>query len=201
MFFEFCNGDTLRMIDESRHAPTVDERFENALRNAAMAWRHAVDGRFRRLGVTRRCWMTIVAAMQARSPLSQSNLADALEISSASVVKTIDCMVKNGLAKRESSVSNRRLKRIVVTDAGAHLYSFLQDEAAAIRRRMLGTVEIEKLVQLTEFLEKLQEACGQRNPAIGNAASSDVQSTPRASSRSSRGPGRFMQPLGDDPSA
>jgi MarR family transcriptional regulator, transcriptional regulator for hemolysin len=201
MFFEFSNGDSLRMIDESRRAPTVDERFENALRNTAMAWRHAVDRRLRRLGVSRLCWMTIGAAMQARSPLSQSNLADALAISRASMVKTIDCMVKNGLAKRETSASDRRLKRIVVTDAGAHLYSLLKDEAAAVRRRMLGIVEIEKLVQLTEFLERVQEASGHRNPAMGNAASSDVQSTPPTSSHSSRGPWRFMQPLGDDPSA
>jgi MarR family transcriptional regulator, transcriptional regulator for hemolysin len=192
----------------------VDERFESALRNTAMAWRQAVDRRLRRLGVSRLCWMTIAAAMQARSPLSQSNLADALAISRASMVKTIDCMVKNGLAKRESSASDRRLKRVVVTDAGAHVYSLLKDEVAAVRRRMLGIVEIEKLVQLTEFLEKLQGACEHRNPDMGNAASSDVQSTPPTSShppkllaerilppKSSRGHWGFMRPLGDDPFA
>jgi MarR family transcriptional regulator, transcriptional regulator for hemolysin len=200
MFFEFSNGDSLRMIDESRRAPAVDERFENALGNTTMALRHAVDRRLRRLGVSRLCWMAIAAAMQARSPLSQSNLADVLAISRASMVKTIECMVKNGLAKRESSASDKRLKRIVVTDAGAHLYSHLMDKMAAVRRRLLGIAEIQKIVQLTEFLEKLQETCGHRNPAMGNAASSDIQSTPPTSSHSSRGPWRFMQPFGDDPS-
>jgi len=37
MFFEFSNGDSLRMIDESSRAPIVDE--------------------------SRLCWMTIAAAM------------------------------------------------------------------------------------------------------------------------------------------
>jgi hypothetical protein len=50
-----------------------------------------------------------------------------------------------------------RLKQIVVTDAGVHLYSLLREEVAAIRRRMLATAELDKLVRLTEFLEKLQE--------------------------------------------
>ena len=145
------------MIDESCLAFDLEERFENALRKTATAWRQAVDHRLRRLGVSRVYWMTIAAAMQARAPLSQSNLADALAMSPTSMVQTIDCMVKDGLVKRESSASDRRLRRIVVTDAGAHLYSLLKDEVAAIRRQMLAMVEMEKLVHLTELLEKLHE--------------------------------------------
>ncbi|HXC09241.1 MAG TPA: MarR family transcriptional regulator [Steroidobacteraceae bacterium] len=156
MFFEFTRGNSFRVIDESGLAFDLDERFENALRNTAMAWRQAVDRRLRRLGVTRAGWMTIAAAMQARSPLSQSTLADGLAISRASMVKIIDCLAKNGLVKRESTASDRRLRRVVVTEAGAHLYLLLKDEVAAVRRQMLAIVELEKLVHLTELLEKLQ---------------------------------------------
>jgi DNA-binding MarR family transcriptional regulator len=67
-----------------------------------------------------------------------------LAISRASIVHTIDRLVKDGLVKRETSASDRRLKRIVVTDVGMHLY-------------VLAIVELEKLVQLTELLETLQE--------------------------------------------
>ena len=158
MFFEFSGGNLVRMIDEPRHAQDLEERFENALRNTAMAWRQAVDHRLRRLGVSRVSWMAIAATMQARSPLSQSILADTLGMSHASMVQTIDCLVKDGLVKRESSASDRRVKRIVVTDAGAHLYSLLKNEVAAVRRQMLAIVELDKLVHLTEFLEKLQES-------------------------------------------
>jgi MarR family transcriptional regulator for hemolysin len=168
MFFEFNAGNSLRMNDASRQALVVDERFEKALRDAAMAWRLAVDRRLRRLGVSRLCWMTIAAAMQARSPLSQSDLSDALAISRASMVQTIDCLVKKGLARRESSGSDRRVKRVVVTDAGARLYELLKDEVAAIRRRILGVVEVEKLIQLTELLEKLQQPL---RPSSGRALS------------------------------
>jgi DNA-binding MarR family transcriptional regulator len=166
MFFEFTRGYSHRMIDESRHAFDLDERFENALRNIATAWRQALDRRLRRLGMNQVGWMTIAAATQARSPLSQSALADTLAVSPASMVHTIDCLVRNGLVKRESSAADRRLKQIVVTAAGAHLYSLLRDEVAAIRRRMLAAVELDKLVHLTEFLEKLQEPL---RPSAGSA--------------------------------
>ena len=178
MFFEFTRGTALRMIDESRHAFDLDERFENALRNTATAWRQAVDRRLRRLGVNRVSWMTIAAAKQARSPLSQSDLAAAVAVSRASMVHTIDRLVKDGLVKRESSASDRRLRRIVVTEAGAHLYSLLKDEVAALRRQMLAIVELEKLVRLTELLETLQEPL---RPASGGSlsVSSTVNREPR----------------------
>jgi MarR family transcriptional regulator for hemolysin len=157
MFFEFTRGNFPRTIEETRHAQDLDERFENALRNTAIAWRRAVDRRLRRLGVSRAGWMTIAVATQAGSPLSQSMLADTLAISRASMVKTIDRLVKDGLVMRVPSASDRRLKRIVVTDAGAHLYFLAKDEVAAVRRQMLAIVEREKIVHLTELLEQLQE--------------------------------------------
>jgi MarR family transcriptional regulator for hemolysin len=133
----------------------IDVRDNEFVHRGATLFR--LDRRLRRLGVSRVGWLTIAAAMQARSPLSQSILADGLAVSRASMVLTIDRLVKNGLVKRESSASDRRLKRVVVTEAGAHLYSLLRDEVAAVRRQVLDVVELEKLVHLTELLEKLQE--------------------------------------------
>ena len=153
MFFEFFGDNVLRM--KPSQASDLDERFEKALRNTVMVWRQAVDRRLRRLGVSRVSWMTIAAATQARSPLSQSMLADTLAISPASLVQTIDRLVKDGLVKRESSTSDRRRKCIVVTDAGTHLCSLINDEVAALRRQLLVGIELVKLVQLTELLEKL----------------------------------------------
>ena len=156
MYFEFARDNSLRMTAEPPQASDLHERFECALRNSAMTWRQAVERRLRRLGVSRVCWMTIAAASQSSTPLSQANLADMLAISRASMVRTIDRLVKDGLVKRESPASDRRLKRIVVTDAGMHLYFLVRDEMAAARREMLAIVDLEKLVHLTELLETLQ---------------------------------------------
>jgi MarR family transcriptional regulator for hemolysin len=155
MSFEFTCGNQLRAINGSRHAPDLEERFDSALRNTAKGWRQAVDRHLTRLGVSHAGWMTIVAAAHARSPLSQSKLADKIAISRASMVQTIDRLVTDGLVKRESSAADRRVKRIVITAAGTHLYAVIQNEIAAAQRQWLATIEPESLDALTKLLEKV----------------------------------------------
>jgi MarR family transcriptional regulator for hemolysin len=132
------------------------ERFENALYNTARGWRHAVDRRLQYWGIRMAGWMTIAAASQLRSPLSQSELADMFYMSGASVVHTIDRLVKAGLVIREPSLSDRRVNRIVITDAGYRLHAELKNEAVAVRQQLLAGIESEKLTHLTELLEQLQ---------------------------------------------
>ena len=143
------------MIEGPGNATDLAERFENALYNIARSWRQAVDRRLKYLGISMASWMAIAAASQVRSPLSQSELADMLSVSGASMVRMIDRLVKDGLAMREPSISDRRVNRIVITDAGHRLYAVLKDEAAAVRRELLASTELEKLAHLTELLEQM----------------------------------------------
>jgi MarR family transcriptional regulator for hemolysin len=156
MFFRLSRGNRGRMIAGTGHVLGLEERFEVALRDTAKSWRQAVDRRLNRLGVSQASFVTIAAAAQSRLPLSQSELADTLAISHASMVQTIDRLVRGGFVKRESAASDRRVRRIVITDAGAHLYTVIKEEVAAIRRQFLANIERQKLVHLTELLEKLQ---------------------------------------------
>jgi MarR family transcriptional regulator for hemolysin len=147
------------MIEDPGNAADLAERFENALYNLARDWRHAVDRRLKYLGISMASWMTIAAASQVRTPLSQSELADMLSVSGASMVHMIDRLVKAGLAIREPSISDRRVNRIVITDAGHRLCAELKTEAAAVRQQLLASIESGKLAHLTELLEKLQCIC------------------------------------------
>jgi MarR family transcriptional regulator, transcriptional regulator for hemolysin len=144
------------MIESPANATELAERFENALHNTAKCWRLAMDRRLQYLGIGLTGWMTIATASQVRSPLSQSELADMLSVSAASMVHMIDRLVKAGLVIREPSVSDRRVNRIVITDAGHRLNAELKDEAAAVRQQLVASIEVEKLAHLTEILEQLQ---------------------------------------------
>jgi MarR family transcriptional regulator, transcriptional regulator for hemolysin len=143
------------MIEGPSNAADLAERFENALYNSARAWRDAVDRRLECLGISPASWMTIAVASQARSPLSQSELADMLSVSRASMVHVIDRLATAGLVMREPSVSDRRVNLIVITDAGHRIYAELKNEAAALRRQLLSSIELEKLAHLTGLLEQL----------------------------------------------
>ena len=119
----------------------LQERFSTALHNTARAWRQAVDRRLKFLGVSQASWMTIAVAAKAESPLSQSELADRLAVEGATMVTMIDRLVKAGLVLRVASTTDRRVKRVVLTEAGNRLYDKVRAEAAAFRHELLANVD------------------------------------------------------------
>jgi MarR family transcriptional regulator, transcriptional regulator for hemolysin len=134
----------------------IAERFSDALHSTSRSWRQAVDRRLKYLGVSQASWMTIAIAAKARSPLSQSELADKLGVEGATMVAMIDRLVKAGLVIREASTTDRRVKRIVLTAAGLRIYEKVKTEAAALRSELLANTDQKKLQLATELLEGLQ---------------------------------------------
>src|ERR1700704_6899908 len=114
----------------------LEERFSTALHGTARSWRQAVDRRLKYLGVSQASWMTIAIAAKARSPLSQSELADKLGVEGATMVAMIDRLVKAGLVLREPSTTDRRVNRVVLTQAGNLIYDKVRAEAAAFRKEL-----------------------------------------------------------------
>jgi MarR family transcriptional regulator, transcriptional regulator for hemolysin len=134
----------------------IDERFSNALHSTARAWRLAMDRRLKFLGMSQASWMTIAVAAKERRPLSQSDLADRLGVEGATMVTMIDRLVKSGLVVRQPSTQDRRVKHVVLTQAGTRLYDKVKTEAAALRKELLADIDVKKLEAATALLEKLQ---------------------------------------------
>ncbi len=134
------------------------ERFSGALHNTSRAWRQALDRRLKYLGVSQASWMTIAMAAKARAPLSQSELADRLGVEGATMVAMVDRLVKAKLVVRVPSTTDRRVNRVVLTDAGTVLYGKVLAEAAAFRKELLADLDPKRLLVATELLEGLQGA-------------------------------------------
>jgi MarR family transcriptional regulator for hemolysin len=134
----------------------LEERFSDALHSTSRSWRQAVDRRLKYLGVSQASWMTIAITAKARSPLSQSELADKLGVEGATMVAMIDRLVKAGLVVREASTTDRRVKRVILTPAGSKIYEKVRAEAVALRRELLANTDQKKLLVATELLEGLQ---------------------------------------------
>jgi MarR family transcriptional regulator for hemolysin len=100
--------------------------------------------------------MTIAVAAKAPAPLSQSELADRLAVEGATMVAMVDRLVKAGLVVREPSTTDRRINRVVLTQAGNALYGKVRAEAAAFRKQLLANMDPKKLLVATELLEDLQ---------------------------------------------
>lgn len=134
----------------------LDERFSSALQNTARGWRQAVDRRLKYLGVSQASWMTIAVAAKARTPLSQSELADRLAVEGATMVAMVDRLVKAGFVIREPSITDRRIKRVVLTPAGNLLYDKVRAEAATFRKELLANIDPKALLVATDLLERLE---------------------------------------------
>ncbi len=134
----------------------LQERFSSALHNTSRSWRQALDRRLKYLGVSQASWMTIAMAAKAAEPLSQSELADRLAVEGATMVAMVDRLVKAGLVMRQPSTTDRRIKRVVLTEAGTVLYARVLAEAGAFRKELLAGLDADKLLVATELLEGLQ---------------------------------------------
>jgi MarR family transcriptional regulator for hemolysin len=142
----------------------LEERFSDALHSTSRSWRQAVDRRLKYLGVSQASWMTIAIAAKARSPLSQSELADKLAVEGATMVAMIDRLVKAGLVLREASTTDRRVKRVVLTPAGLKIYEKVRAEGVALRKELLANTDPKKLLIAIELLEGLQRIIETKEP-------------------------------------
>ncbi len=133
-----------------------EERFADALHGTARCWRQAIDRRLKGLGLSQASWMTIAVASKAQSPLSQSELADRLGVEGASMVAMVDRLVKAGFIVRQPCEHDRRINRVVLTEAGNRLFAIVKTEAAAVRKELLAKLDPQKVAIATELLETLQ---------------------------------------------
>ena len=136
----------------------LEERFSRALHGTSRAWRLALDRRLKGLGVSQASWLTIAVIARADSSLSQTELAQRLAVEGATMVAMIDRLSKAGLVVREPSLTDRRVKRVVLTKAGNRLYDKVRDEAESFGKDLLRSIDKQKLAVCTELLEQLQLA-------------------------------------------
>jgi MarR family transcriptional regulator for hemolysin len=136
----------------------MEERFSMALHSTARTWRQVLDRRMKDLGISQASWMTIALVAKARQPMSQIELANGLGVEGPSMVAMLDRLVKAGLIMREPSATDRRIKLVVLTEAGNALYQQVKDKATAFRTELLRDIDATQLQQATELLERLQTA-------------------------------------------
>ena len=135
---------------------SLEERFSIALHTTARTWKAAINRRLKYLGLSQASWTTIAAIAKADYAKSQIELANELGVEAATMVAMIDRLAKAQLITREPSPHDRRIKLIVLTEAGAQLYSKVRAEADKFRHEILADIDPAKLVMATELLEHLQ---------------------------------------------
>lgn len=130
------------------------------IQDAARLQRTVFDRRVRKLGFTRAQWL-VLRRLEAQPGVSQSELAEMLEIEKATAGRLIDRLEENGWLERRADSADRRVNRIYLTDAGRKIHDTIGPLAEAMVEDELSGLNRKEREQLTDLLievkKRLQE--------------------------------------------
>jgi len=134
----------------------VEERFTQALHGGARAWRAALERHLKARGITLAGWRALAAVAAAEHALSQRELAQQLGVDGATLVSTIDRLMAGKLVERRPGPYDRRVKLVVLTDAGHEVSSMIRNDMALLRRMIAERIDAGRVAAAAEVLEEVQ---------------------------------------------
>jgi len=112
----------------------LDTPLGTDLARLVRIWRSLIDQRLKPLELTQTHWVTLHNIHQLPPEQSQIQLAKAIGIEQPSLVRTLDQLEEKGLITRTTCASDRRAKRIKLTEEAAPIISEVEHVIDASRR-------------------------------------------------------------------
>lgn len=126
-----------------------DEQFAESLHMTAHVWRTELDRRLRPLGFSHSRWLLLLH-LSRHDGCTHCELAQHMGIEAATLVKQVDHMEKEGLLKRCSSETDRRVKHLRLSAAGKKAVARIRSSAAELRKDILdGTSKEDIAIAIT----------------------------------------------------
>lgn len=115
----------------------LSRNFGFILNDVARLMRTTFDRRVRALGFTRSQWW-VLNHLFRQEGVTQSELADLLEVEKATLGRLLDRLEQKGWVRREADTSDRRVKRVFLTEEVAPQIKAMRAAAAELRREALS---------------------------------------------------------------
>jgi DNA-binding MarR family transcriptional regulator len=129
--------------------------FGFLLHDSARLMRRDFERRSRSSGLTRAQW-AVLAYLARSEGTSQAALAEMLEIEPITLVRLLDRLEGAGWVERRADPSDRRVRRLYLTETARPLMDQFQDLAAATREAALAGLSEAERQQLTSLLMKVR---------------------------------------------
>ena len=129
--------------------------FGFLLHDTARLMRRDFERRSRSSGLTRAQW-AVLAYLARSEGTSQAALADMLEIEPITLVRLLDRLEGAGWVERRPDPSDRRVRRLYLTETARPLMDQFQELAAATREAALSGLSEAERRQLTDLLTKVR---------------------------------------------
>jgi len=115
----------------------LQRNFGFILHDVARLLRVTYDRRVRELGLTRSQWW-VLTHLYRKDGLTQSELAELLELEKPSLCRLLDRLEANGWLRRQADSRDRRAKRIYLTEQVEEPMQVMREIAAGVREDALS---------------------------------------------------------------
>jgi len=144
----------------------LSRNFGFLLNDVARLMRVAYDRRVKQLRLTRSQWWVLTHLFRANG-VTQSELADTLEIEKPTLGRLLDRLEAKGWVRREHDARDRRAWRVHLTEAVEPAMHTLRDVAAGLRRDALEGLSaaqreqfVDTLLAIKSNLQRLENGNG-----------------------------------------
>jgi len=123
--------------------------------DVARLLRTVCDRRVRKLGLTRAQWLA-VTRLHCRPGLSQSEVADLLEVEKATACRLLDRLETKKWIERRPDKKDRRIKRIFLTSRANRVYASIWPIAESTVDDALGDLSASERKQLLDMMLRVK---------------------------------------------
>ena len=128
-----------------------DQRLGFLMHDVSRLRRKVFDDVMKPVGVTRSQWW-VMAHLSRHDGMSQSDLADVLELGRAALGGLVDRLEATELVRRESTPADRRTKLVFLTDKGRGMIDTMRGQSDRMSEVILAGLDHDDRLRLTEML-------------------------------------------------
>jgi MarR family transcriptional regulator, transcriptional regulator for hemolysin len=129
----------------------LSRNFGFILHDVARLLRTTFDRRVKSLGLTRSQWW-VLNHLFRNNGMTQSDIADLLEIERATLGRLLDRLEVKGWVRREADGADRRVKRVFLTEEVEPALKAMRAAAAEMRRDALAGLTVEEQERFVDTL-------------------------------------------------
>ena len=133
----------------------LESAYARTLLPLAKMWRQAADRALRDMNVSASTGWALVQVGRLGDDVRQTDLAHQLDVTQASLVRSIDQMTAAGLVERRRDPADARVSRIRLTEHGRALVTTIEAKFASLRAAMLDDVSDDDLATALRVAERL----------------------------------------------
>ncbi|MBU9811626.1 transcriptional regulator SlyA [Rahnella sp. C60] len=135
----------------------MESNLGSDLARLVRAWRALIDDRLKPLELTQTHWVTLHNINMLPPEQSQIQLAKAIGIEQPSLVRTLDQLEEKKLITRQTCASDRRAKRIRLTEEAAPIINEMESVIDSTRKEILSGMSSSEIELLGGMLSRLEK--------------------------------------------